>query len=130
MTRSGEQGQASVELLAVLPVVILLAVSSWQCLVAAEGWWLSGIAARAADRAARVGLDPLAAARTSLPGAWGRRATLHDGDAGEQRVRIAIPVIVAGAQLGSASAPFRSPMRPDADGSAVQAARAARPGAG
>lgn len=60
-------GQASVELVALLPLVGLLAALLWQALLAGETVWLSGPAARAAARAAAVGADPLDAARAVLP---------------------------------------------------------------
>ncbi|HEU4702867.1 MAG TPA: hypothetical protein VFS37_10325 [Conexibacter sp.] len=63
-----EHGQAAVELVALLPLLGLLAALLWQALLAGETVWLSGGAARAAARAAAVGSDPLAAARAVLPG--------------------------------------------------------------
>lgn len=60
-------GQATVELVALLPLLGLLAALLWQALLAGETVWLSGTAARAAARAAAVGADPLAAARAVLP---------------------------------------------------------------
>jgi predicted nucleotidyltransferase len=68
-TRRGadEHGQASVELVALLPLVGLLAALLWQALLAGETVWLSGGAARAAARAVAVGVDPIAAARAVLP---------------------------------------------------------------
>jgi hypothetical protein len=62
-----ERGQASVELVALLPLVGLLAALLWQALLAGATVWLSGGAARAAARAAAVGADPVAAARAVLP---------------------------------------------------------------
>ena len=60
-------GQATVELVALLPLVGLLAALLWQALLAGETIWLSGGAARAAARAAAVGTDPAEAAREVLP---------------------------------------------------------------
>lgn len=60
-------GQATVELVALLPLVVVLAALLWQALLAGETVWLSGGAARAAARAVAVGADPRAAARAVLP---------------------------------------------------------------
>jgi hypothetical protein len=64
---AGCAGQATVELVALLPLVGVLAALLWQALLAGETVWLSGGAARAAARAVAVGGDPLAAARAILP---------------------------------------------------------------
>jgi hypothetical protein len=63
----GEHGQASVEMAALLPLVVLLGMLLWQAVVAGQALWLSGAAARAAARAAAVGADTEAAARGALP---------------------------------------------------------------
>ena len=62
-----EVGQASVETVALLPLVVLVGALLWQAVVAGQALWLSGAAARAAARAAAVGADPEAAARATLP---------------------------------------------------------------
>ncbi|MEA2226926.1 MAG: hypothetical protein QOF04_556, partial [Solirubrobacteraceae bacterium] len=50
-TASGERGQATVELVALLPLLMLVALAAWQGVVAGQAIWLSGSAARAAARA-------------------------------------------------------------------------------
>lgn len=62
-----DDGQATVELVALLPLVGLLVALLWQALLAGETVWLSGGAARAAARAVAVGADPADAARGILP---------------------------------------------------------------
>lgn len=62
-----DDGQATVELVALLPLVGLLVALLWQALLAGETVWLSGGAARAAARAVAVGADPADAARGVLP---------------------------------------------------------------
>jgi hypothetical protein len=62
-----EHGQASVELVALLPLAGLLVALLWQALLAGETVWLSGAAARTAARAAAIGSDPADAARSVLP---------------------------------------------------------------
>jgi hypothetical protein len=59
-------GQASVELVALLPLVALLAVAAWQLAVAGHAVWAAEAAARAAARADAVGGDAEAAARARL----------------------------------------------------------------
>jgi hypothetical protein len=62
-----EVGQASVETVALLPLVVLVGALLWQAVVAGQALWLSGAAARAAARAAAVGADAEAAAKATLP---------------------------------------------------------------
>jgi len=62
-----DDGQATVELVALLPLIGLLVALLWQALLAGETVWLSGGAARAAARAVAVGADPADAARGVLP---------------------------------------------------------------
>lgn len=105
-----DRGQASVELVGLLPLVGVLVVLLWQAVVAGQAVWLAGTAARAAARAEAVGGDPEAAARATLPAALqhGLRATT--GDAGAVRVRIRVPSVVGGVQrivTVSAQARFR-----------------------
>ena len=60
-------GQASVELVAMLPVLALALGALWQGVVAGQAIWMSGSAARAAARAHALGDDAEDAARRSLP---------------------------------------------------------------
>jgi len=92
-----ENGQATVELVAVLPVVGLVLLLAWQALVAGQTWWLAGAAARDAARASALGGDPLSAARHALPTARLGRT----GADGTIRVRATIPSVVAGLRFGS-----------------------------
>ncbi|HEU4657256.1 MAG TPA: hypothetical protein VFR97_07005 [Capillimicrobium sp.] len=90
----GERGQATVELVAVLPLVALLALLAWQAVVAGHVVWVSGSAARAAARASALGADAQAAARRVLPAARVR----DDGD-GAVTLTAPIPAVVAGVRL-------------------------------
>ena len=58
-----DDGQAAVELIALLPLVALLAAGAWQLAVAGHAAWSADAAARAAARAAATGGDARAAAR-------------------------------------------------------------------
>lgn len=91
-----ERGQASVELVALLPLIAAIVVLLWQAVIAGQAVWLAGTAARAAARAQAVGGDPAAAARATLPHDLqaGLQAT-SDGD-GVVRVRIRIPSVFPG----------------------------------
>lgn len=70
-------GQASIELVALLPLAALIALAIGQLLAAGAARELAGNAAEAGAAALLQGGDPAAAARAALPG-WSReRATVH-----------------------------------------------------
>jgi|SRR5690349_11819936 pilus assembly protein CpaE len=109
----GEEGQASVELVALLPLLVVIALAAWQAVVVGEAWWMVGSAAREAARAAALGGDATAAARHVVPGRL--RAGLKvktDDKTGGVVVRLAVPRVVGGARLGSVSG--RARMEPQA----------------
>ncbi len=93
-----ERGQASVELVALLPLMAVLAAILWQATIAGQAVWLAGSAARAAARASAVGADARSAARRVLPSRLERGLAVHrlPGSDGGVRVTIAIPAIVGG----------------------------------
>jgi hypothetical protein len=73
----GPRGQASVELLGILPLALLIALAIAQLLAAGSARELAGNAAEAGAAALLQGADPREAARTALPG-WSRdRATVR-----------------------------------------------------
>jgi Flp pilus assembly protein TadG len=81
--RNGRQGgQASVEFLAALPVLLLLAAFAMQILAVGYASVLAGNAAEASALALAGGGDPNAAARAALPGWTRSRAhlTVTGGD--------------------------------------------------
>jgi hypothetical protein len=98
-----QRGQASVELVLALPVLVLLVGALWQAAVAGQAAWTVGAAARAAARARAVGADPEDAARRSLPRRLerGLRVTAW-GDG--VRVAVGVPAVVGGGALGTISA--------------------------
>src|SRR3954451_15568463 len=53
-------GQAAVELVALLPLVAIVLAVAWQAVLAAHAAWAAGVAARAAARAHAVGADAAA----------------------------------------------------------------------
>ena len=72
-----EGGQASVELVALLPLAALIALAIGQLLAAGSARELAGNAAEAGAAALLQGADPTAAARAALPG-WSRARTTVD----------------------------------------------------
>jgi hypothetical protein len=106
MTRrdaEADDGQASVELVALLPLLLGAALLLFQLLLVGASSWLASTAARDAARASALGRDPAAAARSSLPGPFRHGLQVSAARRGGIRVRVAIPTLV-GVRLGSASA--------------------------
>ncbi len=77
----GEEGTASVELVAVVPFLLLALLVAAQIALAGQALWSASVAARAGARAALVGGDASAAARSSLPPSMrtGARVEAEDG---------------------------------------------------
>jgi len=94
-------GQASVELVALLPLVGLLAVLLWQALLAGETVWLSGGAARAAARAAALGADPADAARAVLPSRLERGLHVRREAGGAVALVLRVPAAVGGGTIAA-----------------------------
>ncbi len=69
--RTGEAGQASIELVMVAPLVVLLVLAAAQLLAAGAAGELADHAAEAAAVAVLQGTDPKEAARDAVPG-WSR----------------------------------------------------------
>ena len=107
MRGSGEHGQASVELVALLPVLAGLVLAAWQLALAGQASALAGTAARAGARAAAVGGSPIDAARAAVPPGWARRVQLERSQSGELTVRIAVPAVVGGVTPFQVSATAR-----------------------
>ncbi|HWI08348.1 MAG TPA: hypothetical protein VNT54_12645 [Solirubrobacteraceae bacterium] len=103
-----EHGQATVELVALLPLMAVLAGILWQVVIAGQTVWLSGSAARAAARAGAVGADPGAAARRVLPPRLERGLVVRRmPSGGGVRVAIGVPAIVGRGRLATVSARAR-----------------------
>ena len=102
-----DNGQASVELVVLLPVIVVLALGVWQVAIAGHAVWAAGAAARAAARAEAVGGDTKAAARRLLPARVRRRAAIRSEDGGEVRVEVPIPAVVGGGSLFTTTARAR-----------------------
>ena len=78
----GEEGTASVELVAVVPFLLLALLVAAQIALAGQALWSAGVAARAGARAALVGGDAAAAARAALPPSMREGARVEDGERG------------------------------------------------
>src|SRR3954462_7603201 len=89
-----QNGQASVELLGVVPAVLLVAPLVWQLAVAGQAAWLCANAARAAARAEAVGRNGPAAARSALPRSLERGLKVDPARDGAVRVRLRVPLLV------------------------------------
>lgn len=88
----GEEGTASVELVAVVPFLLLAVLVAAQIALAGQALWSASVAARAGARAALVGRDPAAAARSALPEAMREGANVDDE--GEVSVRVEVPRLI------------------------------------
>jgi hypothetical protein len=103
-----EHGQASVELVALLPLMAVLAGLLWQGVVAGQAVWLAGAAARAAARANAIGADERAAARRVLPARLERGLVVRSERSGSGvRVAIGVPAVVGSGRLTTVSARAR-----------------------
>lgn len=88
----GEEGTASVELVAVVPFLLLAILVAAQIALAGQALWSASVAARAGARAALVGGDASAAARASLPRSMREGARVAEGD--EVTVGVEVPRLV------------------------------------
>nr|MDQ3587462.1 pilus assembly protein [Actinomycetota bacterium] len=84
-----EPGQASVELVAVVPLVLVVGLALWQAVLAGHALWMCANAARVAARADVVGRDPRKAARSALPRTLEQGLTVRRSG---KRVRVAVRV--------------------------------------
>jgi len=97
-------GQASVELLAILPLVVVVLAGAYQAVLAGEAVWQSRVAARAAARAHSLGEDPAAAARAHLPARLERGLRVKADASGDVRVSVRIPAVFPSAHVGRVGA--------------------------
>jgi hypothetical protein len=102
-----DDGQAAVELVALLPVLAVVLAAGWQLAVAGHTLWAADGAARAAARAAAVGGDARVAARAALPPGLRLGLTVRPGADGRVAVSTRIPRVLGLPSLGSVSASAR-----------------------
>jgi hypothetical protein len=103
MTSTNEGGQASVEFVAMLPLLVIVGAVLAQATVAGWAVWSAAGAARSAARALAVGQPPLAAARHAVPVRL-RGAVSVEVDGDGVRVRVRVPALIDGMSPGSVGA--------------------------
>ena len=86
-----ERAQATVEMVAVLPALVLACVIAWELVLAGHTAWLAAHGARAAARAVAVGRDGRAAAQSVA-----RRASVSSLGGGRVRVSVPVPLLLPG----------------------------------
>jgi hypothetical protein len=89
----GEEGTASVELIATVPFLLLALALVAQAALAGHALWSASVAARAGARAALVGGDAAAVARRALPPALRRGAWVENSE-GPVSVRVRVPALL------------------------------------
>ena len=107
--RRSQLGQASVELLGAVPLVLLAGLLAWQLVLAGHTLWLSAQAARTAARAEAVGEDPSRAARSALPDSLERGLRVTRRRGGGVTVKVRLPLVarrLSGRAAVSASSSF------------------------
>ena len=97
-TGPSQRGQASVELVAALPVVLLLAGVAWQFALAGHAALMAAHAARAGARADLVGERAGDAARSVLPARM-EKGLRVERKAGAVQVRVRVPALLPGWRL-------------------------------
>jgi hypothetical protein len=89
-----QAGQASVELVAMVPVVLLVGAVAWQLALAGHTAWLTAHAARAAARADAVGKGPAEAARSALPRSLEDGLEVDSLEHGGVRLSVKVPLLL------------------------------------
>src|SRR3954451_25034194 len=92
--RRDESGQAAVEFVATVPFVLVAALVAWQLVLVGHVAWDAAGAARSGARAAVVGRDAGAAARSSLPRPLRGATRVARSAGGGVRVSVPIPLVV------------------------------------
>jgi hypothetical protein len=99
-----DAGQATVELVAMLPLLAALLAALWQLALVGYSEWAASAAARAAARADAVGSDPARAARAHLAPSLEPGLRVRSSDPGTVRVAVRIPTLPGVPSLGHARA--------------------------
>jgi hypothetical protein len=99
-----DAGQASVELVAALPVIVAVVALAWQALLAGQAVWEARVASRAAARANAVGGDAAAAARAHLPSKLEDGLKVEAEAGGDVRVSLRVPTVLPSVRVGRVGA--------------------------
>ena len=109
----GDGGQATIEFVALLPVLVLATLAMGQGAVAGYAQWSAAGAARAGARAQALGQDPRATVRKVLPAMLlrGHRVAAAESGArsGTVTVRLRVPSVVPGLRFGRVDAAAELP---------------------
>ena len=92
--KRAESGQASVELLPAVALVLLIGLRGWQLVLTGHTAWLCAGAARVAARADAVGRSPSRAARSALPRSLERGLRVERRRGGGVRVGVRVPLLL------------------------------------
>jgi hypothetical protein len=95
-----QRGQATVELIALLPCLAALLAALWQLALLGYAEWAASAAARAAARAHAVGSDPGRAAREHVPGSLRGGLQVSAGADGDVSVALRVPRLPGVPNLG------------------------------
>lgn len=113
--RQSQRGQAAVELVAVLPLLLGVLLLLGQLAIAGYALWSAADAARVGARAALVGGDPERAVLSALP-AWLEDGARIESD-GPVRVSVGAPALLPGVpEIRVAAGAQLDPTAGDADG--------------
>ncbi|MSO45099.1 MAG: hypothetical protein EXQ74_07350 [Thermoleophilia bacterium] len=114
MAMRRDAGQASVELVATLPVLVVAFVVGLQVIIAAHVWGTARVAARAGARAALVGAPATDAARWVLGADLARHAHVRwvTRNGTEQWIRVRVPVPVLLPLVGAPRITVSAPVTP------------------
>src|SRR5918997_4442850 len=93
-SRPREHGQASVEMVATLPLALLVGLVLWQLALAGHAAWACANAARVAARAAAVDRNAEKAARSALPRRLEDGLRVRERDDGSIDVRVRVPLLM------------------------------------
>ena len=99
-----DDGQAAVELVALLPLIAAVLLVAWQFVIAGDARSSAAVAARAAARAAAVGANPADAARDRLPAGLRRGLRVRAGRGGAVTVSVRVPTLAGPIDLGRIAA--------------------------